>query len=399
MSYGAFERDGGMIDPILVRTLEEGLYQWLDLGQADAQPVAGDFDALSTATKARDLILIWPAPAALLVELDLPVSKASQLAKALPFALEDYLADDLDRYHWVWQRLAHQGRVGVVAVARDALAACRTIFADAGLHLMAMCPEPLFLPNEAGSALFDGERCVFRFGACQGGGGERAVVMSWLSAMNLAGQSPLQIYTSTESPEIGELDGMIVQEPLSLYARHWRNALAWNLMTGEHAPPSRSAVTFKQFRPAAVLVLIAALIQLGGQWYSGITQTRLIEQYEARNQALFRATFPDVKRLVNLKAQADQQLTILENRAAADRSGFLALLHRVGSTLMQQERLRLQALAFDDAGLSIRLSADNAAGIDAWVDDLRQTGDLAVETRSMTGRQNGVEATLAIRQN
>ncbi|MBS3964271.1 MAG: hypothetical protein KGZ80_07215 [Methylomonas sp.] len=370
-----------MIEPILIRSVGGEQYQWLDIGQADVQPSSGNLQELATLATPRNLLLVWPAASALLLEIELPVRNTAQIAKALPFALEDHLADDLERYHWVWQRQSRQGTVGVAAVAHDAIAQCRADFAAAGLRLLAVCPEPLFLAEEPGGAVIADSHCVFRTGFCQGGGGECDVVRPWLSAA------------------YPDLECQPLAQPLPLYASRWRDALVWNLLTGAHAPPSRSMPSFRELLPAAALVLLGAAIQLGGQWYQSATQSRQIEQYEQRNQALFRATFPDVKRLVNLKAQADQQLAALTSQAAVEQAGFLALLHRAGSTLTQQPSLALQGLAFGDDGMTLKLSVASAASVDAWVASLRQAGDLTVETRTQTSQQHGVEVHIGIRQN
>lgn len=406
-----------------------GRFHWLDLDAPANGGQAGGLAELAALAQGRPLMLVWPAASVLLLEIELPLRSAAQIAKALPFALEDMLAEDVDRYHLSWSRPARGGRIAVAAVSRELIEASIRRFADAGLALQWAVPEPLLLPWRDGQCalLLEGDNGVFRYGEWLGGGGERDLcgllleklyasaeaqgslqLWSRLSegeAVGWAGQSEAQQTQSVGldcmQPDISapSIERQALDNRLSLYAGQWRAASALNLLVGAYAPQIRRRNDLKPWLPAAALLLIALSAQLAGQWQLLVNQRRQLQTVEADTQALFKQTFPDIKRLVNVKVQADQQLAALQAQSRQQTAGFLPLLYRVGNRLKDQPQFKLQRLQFADGGLQLKLLAPDAAGVEQLKRQLSEQDGLQADIQGVVDVTDGVEADIAIQQN
>ena len=63
-------------------------------------PAAGPLADAVPDVQGRDVIVLVPATNVLTTTVDIPVRGGSRLQAALPFALEEYLADDIDTLHF-----------------------------------------------------------------------------------------------------------------------------------------------------------------------------------------------------------------------------------------------------------------------------------------------------------
>ena len=87
-----------MAERILIRLLNQsdGRVEWL-LINAETQPEVqqGTLQDLANWVGKRPVIVLLPASDVVLLAVDLPIKSNSQIKKALPFALDELLADDV----------------------------------------------------------------------------------------------------------------------------------------------------------------------------------------------------------------------------------------------------------------------------------------------------------------
>lgn len=395
-----------MAEPILLRQIGCDALQWLDLDAENPPVRTGSWADFAAAAAQRSLALVCPASDALLLETVLPVRRPAQIAKALPFAMEDQLVEDVDRYHLVWQRQPGDSRISVAAVAKSALADYRQRFMQAGLRLQLLLPEPLLLPWREGecSVLLEDGRGVFRDGIAKGGGGEWPFLQLLLQKRHAdaAADGFYRVYNggpaAGNQPEAWRSSQQEqAVEPLLLYAGQWRSAADMNLLTGPYAVSAAAPAAAKPgWWPAAALFLLAMGVQIAGQWYQLNQRQHELEALQSENQALFRQTFPEVKRLVNLKVQAEQQLQALQAQARAP-GRFLDLLYQAGNEIGNDARLTLQGLQFDADTLQLHLSGQDAAALQALSGRLQQAGDLQVNLSNQVNHETGAEADLELK--
>lgn len=400
---------GNMAEPIIVREWPvTGQFQWLDLEAAESSINSGSLTELADAAQQRPLIMVWPAASALLVEIDLPLRNAAQINKALPYALEDLLAEDVDRYHLVWHRQAASQRIVVAAVTHQLLADCCQRFESVGLVLNMILPEPLLLPWQSGECglLIHAQQAVFRHAEWLGGGGETDLSILLLQKLyqQHAVADALCVWSDAESAQIkdfcndwpGTVDQYESFEPLELYRQQWQFAKPMNLLTGHYAIKATHTTDLKKFWPAAAILLIALMLQVVLQWQLVKRQQQQLQTMQASSESLFKQAFPEIKRLVNLKAQADQRLSELQQQTSQQQSGFLALLYRSGMHLKDDRQIKIQRLQFSNDSLQFRISAADVSGIEQFEHRLADEG---LQVERLTAEAKTGEVELVIRQN
>jgi general secretion pathway protein L len=391
-----------MAERLLVRfgdTRREQL-EWLDLDRPEHAPQSGAWRELAEAAKHKAVILLLPASAVLLLELELPVKNNAQLKKALPFALEDLLADDVDNYHLVWVRQP-QDKVAVAAIAHQKLTACIGFFQEAGLELEGIYPESLCLPYQPGSCslLIDQDQAILRSGQWQGGGIEAGFLPQFLGKLNEDGlDSPSLHVWARQVP--ADLPFETIEEPfataLQTFANGFKDSVGLNLLGGPYAPKPQGGGRWQQWLPALGITAIALAVQFGALLNQTWQQQAQLAVLESQTLDLFKQTFPDVKRIVNVKAQADQQLVELKKQGSHAGSSFMRLLYQCGASLKDNPALQLRKLSFVNSGLQLQLGATDLAQLEQFKQALQT--NLQVKIQSADSGANGVEAQLEIRE-
>ena len=110
-----------MAEQIIARFLshKDMLLQWLVLDHSNTGEIQqGTLQDLAQTAGENLVTLLYPAAEVLLLDIDLPVKSNKQIKKALPFALEELLADEMETYHLVWHRQV-KGKVYVAAVNQE----------------------------------------------------------------------------------------------------------------------------------------------------------------------------------------------------------------------------------------------------------------------------------------
>ncbi len=92
---------------------QERLVTWLRAGDQAIENTDSRRDTLSgvarEAAGCRVTVLV-PATSVLLTHVSLPVKNRQRLLQAIPFALEEQLASDIDMQHFVLGQQGHDGR-------------------------------------------------------------------------------------------------------------------------------------------------------------------------------------------------------------------------------------------------------------------------------------------------
>jgi len=382
--------------------------QWLLVNDAMLSELQqGTLQDLANNAKNRPVTLLLPASDVLLLAVDLPVKSSSQIKKALPFALEDLLADDVETYHLVWHRQP-KDKVYVAAISHDKFQACLLHFQDVGIELDSVYPETLCLPyqDQSCSILIDQQNAILRSGQWLGGGIDVEILPAFVD--KLLEENPqlqsLQVWDAGATAQwLSELPINKVQHqmdsPLQLLqvgAEKLGGEL--NLLSGRYNRKRTADWQWQKWVPAFGIILLAALIQTGGFLNGYWSQKSELAALETQTLVLFKQTFPDVKRVVNIKVQADQQLTELKKQSVGNGSRFMRLLYQSGEVLSANPGFQLRQLDFVNDILQLQLIAPDISQVEQFKQQLESSNELSVKIQSAEAGQNGVEAHLEIRE-
>jgi len=399
-----------MAEPIIVRLINQQdlIVQWL-LAKPSWSPEIqqGNLQALAKSIDNSAVILLLPASDVLLLAIDLPVKSNNQIKKALPFALEELLADEMETYHLVWHRQA-KGQVYVAAINREKFKACLASFQEYGIKLDSVYSETLCLPYQENSCslLIEHQNAILRTGQWLGGGIEVEMLPIVLDKIRLDNPTlaSLQCWSASEPTQwLSELPFNLTHhttDPSLLLLESAVTKLTGelNLLTSDFVQKNTQLVHWKKWLPALAIILITALLQTGLFLNSYWQQKTQLASLETQTLSLFKQTFPEVKRIVNIKVQADQQLIDLQKQSTGKGSPFMSLLYQTGQVLSVNPGFEIRQLDYINDSLQVQLIAPTISQVEQVKQQLESSNQLSVKIQSAEANQKGVEVHYEIKQ-
>ena len=389
-----------MSDILLVRLAggEGGFRDWILVdaaGHARTPARRGAPEAGVVAGAARCLVLV-PAEAVLLAQARVPGRKRQRVLRALPYALEEQLASDVEELHFALGPAQEDDHYPVAVVDRQLMDAWSALLEQAGVTAHAWIPETLALPlaDEGWSVLAEDERVLVRSGPYAGFGVEADALPVLLSLMRRREQLPgrAQLFGARviDLEEIEtDLAGRELQ-PLEVLARGVVQGPVIDLLQGDYSRSEEWGRLLWPWRTTAAL--LAAGLVLGGV-SAGLDYYQLSREQvrlAADIEAAYRETFPQARRIVNPRAQMEQKLKALQHLAGGGgRTPFLRLLGDVGRVLKKTGGIRIEGATFRDGRLDLQLVADNVQILDRLKQSLASEAKLAAEIQSATTGKDG----------
>lgn len=139
--------------------------EWLavdDNGTRRGSPGNGTLEQAADEAAGRSVIVLVPATDVLTTTVDVPIRGGARLRAALPFALEENLAEDVDSLHFASGNRRESGQLPVAVVARAKMDEWIGALAEAGISATQIIAENYGLARIPGtmSVLVDKD-CVF----------------------------------------------------------------------------------------------------------------------------------------------------------------------------------------------------------------------------------------------
>ncbi len=380
---------------------------------ASAQAALED---ISLHAPGRQVIVLVPTAQVLLTHTRIPSRQRQRILSALPYALEDQLAEDVEQLHFALGQRNREGDIQVAVVSRRRLGEWLARLRACDIEPDAVVPDALCLPWKEGqwSALQEAHQLLLRTAAQEGlslDNDSLDVTLPLLLAEREENQRPsaLHWYVSPDggnrSPPVLEGPGMktvdilphpLEDAPLALLSRHYQRDQAINLLQGEYSRHEQLGRYWRPWRPAAAL-LLALLLLLATT--TVLDYLRLSEEHEALRQRIERIyldTFPEARRVVNPRVQMERRLAALRT-GEAGAGGFLDLLREAGPALRETPKLELRRISYRDGRLDIALLIPDLQSLDRLKQRLGEKAGLRVDIQSATARDDKVEARLQIR--
>lgn len=396
---------------IRLPSAEADTLRWVSLddqGRPEGDSGSGGWSEAAAASAGREVIGLAPALDVLLLSAQIPTQSRQRLVQALPFALEDQLAQDVEALHFTAGPRDATGATWVAVVERMTLARWLDAAREAGFELDQVVPELSLVPVAPGgwSLLVEHGDFLLRTGHHGGFAGDPDNLDTLLElALSEAGDDApqaLHVYEAAPLPVPLELPGLEVsREPVAdataLLAGQLPARPAFALRHGPFARVRSASVQWRRWRPVAVLAVVALALDLG---LAGVGQWRLearSEQLQERIEEQFRRAFPGSDRIIDPRSQMESRLRALRRGGdSGPGSGFLELVGRVGPTLSSAGDLQIAALAYRDGDLELEVSAGNLQQVDQLKQRLEGLGGLRVEVRSARSEGDRVQGRLQI---
>lgn len=398
---------------IRLRAHDEAPASWLIVDENGARsgtvtngPIA---DALGVA-QGRRVVLLLPGTEVSLALPELPVKGGARIAQAVPFALEEQLATDVDALHFaVGERASDSNLTPVATVSRSLLERWVNACQAAGIHPAAAHCESQAVPvspNVCTLLLDENILYVRRAEGVPYALDAQPLAAALEIALGPAGEPGEHVVFYATPAEYEHQQALIEglrartatlqvkllpDGGLPLLAAHLAGSGAINLLQGSYTPPSSLGTQLRQWRLPIVLAAATALVFLVGQGVSLWKMQRIEKQLDAQIAQVFNQALPGQK-MVNAREQIEGVL----RRGGGGAAGLLPAVTVLSQVVSGSPAAHLESLNFRGDAVELRVVAPTVEVIDGIKQAMSRSG-MQVELQSATPRGAVVEGRLQVK--
>lgn len=371
---------------------------------------SGDFNGLlnflsqAQVQDYREINVLLPANEVLLTQVAVPSSSRHRIMQALPFLLDESLITLIDTQYFALGH-RHAGQCQVAVVSDAIIKTLYEQFKVLSLPVSSITSELFELPFHQGrwSVCFLRDKMLIRTGA-QSGLAIQVQNIEFTVRLLLNHALPDKVPES--APETDEAQASQsgaeaasvstgIPESITLYAQEnkahiktlqriaddyliatqvvnsslLKLALAdntqntsgqdkqvINLLQGHYHAANLKPVKIPYRRSLAAIFTLWLVTQLAFMGYQWQHHSNELSQLDAQLEALYFKTFPDSKRIIDVRAQTQSQLNQLKKQSASSHS-FLGLLGLVGEAIRRDQTITIRHLRYNDGVLQLDMSA------------------------------------------
>jgi general secretion pathway protein L len=396
--------------------------EWLTLDENGAPTPTRQRGSLTLAAavwRTGRVVVLAPSTQILLAEPELPPGSGAKLARAVPFALEEQLTEDVDLLSFAIGRRRGNGGTPVAVASRSVLQGWLAELTAAGLDPQAIYPDISLMPENPGQTVLwlEKERLAVR----RPGALPFAVELSPVrEALVVAGviADPLE---STAEPKLkesailyvtredwakveGEFEDLLedfaalkvqllADGPLPWLARGTGNPDAVNLLQGEFSRTADYGARWHQWRMAAALAAALLVVHVAAQALQIRQAKRESAALDGEISQIFSSAMPG-DALTDPRRQMQSKLERIRKSGAGPQY-FLRTLQTLSGALAVTPKTTISALSYRDDSLDMTVSAPSLAALSQLTQFVGKEG-LAAEIQSSNPVAAGVEAHLHV---
>jgi general secretion pathway protein L len=373
---------------------------------------------LEAATQAgqRRVIAVVPATEVLLTSANVPIRNLTRLRQALPFALEEQVADDVGELHFAIGRRGASGDLPVAAVRRERLEHWRARLREADMEPVGIAAAHGLVPASPTATvwLIDGETCYIRHP------GETPIVMEGESVdeflllgdprrQEREGGAHLTVYLGVEEQtrhgeafdklrdELGSLELKLLPDgPLPQLAAGAVNQPVINLLQGDYAPRTAVEKMWKPWRLAAALLIGLIVVTIGRQAAELYSLKATEKELDALIEQIFKDAMPEVQRIVNPRAQMEQRLAAIGGPGVSTDAPFLEAMEAISAALATAPEATIEAMSFRNGVMEIKLSVPGVDTLDRIQRGIVAAGPFSSDILSANPRGDRYEGRLQV---
>ena len=389
-----------------------------DRGSRRGQPGSGALAEAARQVGDRSVIVLVPATAALTFSVDLP-AKGSRLLAALPFALEDQLADDIEDLHFAPGKRRAGGELPVAVVNNRALGDWLDQLQEAGIQPAKIVPENHGLartPNTL-SLLVAEDQVMFNDGADMAfvipgiSPSEAVAAAGVLDSEDESTARHLMVYCDAAVNDRYEKDWALLRHELSSVdvnllpdgilprlAVTVASGEGINLLQGRFGPKTEVAAMLRPWKYAAIFLLALGLVGILGKvadyYRLSVEQDALQQQFTEE----YRQLRPNDDREV-----VDPVATVNSLRRSIGASGnapqvFLPSLRQLADAIEQNNTAKVEAISYRAGVIDVRLNAPDISTLNSIVQAVGASGRFVATLRSADSVGDRVDSRIQIQE-
>lgn len=380
-------------------------------GATQGPPVSGMLSEAKAAIGNREVIVLVPSAEVLTTSVDIPLRAGAKLQAALPYALEDYLADDVDKLHFAAGPRRASGKTPVSVVSHKRLAEWIDLLARADIHASSIIADSYGLARIPGtiSMLLAGDQVFINDGddielvmqdvspgdALAAIGALDQGVESESDKESDATTLPrhVLVYCTAEDEERYQQDWIAIRQELDsvdvkLLADGIMPRLAVtvatgagiNLLQGVYGAQTEYGGLLRPWKVAAILLLAFGVIGIAAK----ATDYYLLLRQEAQLQQLFNTEYRQILPGAPETNDPARVVESLRRRAGTTSSApvFLQSMEQLSRAMQQNREAQIVAISYRAGVVDVRVTAPNVAMLDSIQRAVGQNGQFRATIQS-----------------
>ncbi len=356
-------------------------------------------------------VILLPTTAFLVTQISVPSKKRQKIIQAVPYLLEDQLIDEVENLHFaLGERDTETNLLTVAVIAQQQLQKYLEILQPINLKSV-ICTLDIFAvpkPTE-GWGLLRLENSVLMRTQNSGFAIEPHCLSLILQSIT---QLPSQI---TVFGNVAKIDNSLMTELYGLgipiiEETQPQDGVAWwqlglksskpiNVLQGFYRPINQAVIVWRPWRLTVFLLFILIIVTITTQIITLRQLENQRQQLSHQIETVYQNTFPEARKIVNPKAQMEQQLTTLRAKTGSyqKKGDFLTLLTQLSPFLSKLPDLQLKRIDYLNSYFDISLATTHLQALDQLKQSL-QLINLQLEIKAVTSHNEKVEAQLRISQ-
>jgi general secretion pathway protein L len=394
-----------------------------DSGTRRSPPVMGPLEEALKDVGNREIIVLVPAGETSTLSCDLP-AKGARLRAALPFALEEQVADEIENLHFAPGPRRAAGDLPVAVVAHATMNAWLDRLRPAGIRPARLIPEEhglAFVPNTL-SLLVAEDRVFFNNGS------NLAFVMQGVTPGEvLVAAGILDDHGLTEEAAEGPRHLLVYCEPTDerRFADDWNHLRHYldgvdinllpdgilprlavtvasgagvNLLQGRYGESTDVGAMFRPWRYVAMLLVGLGVLGMAGKAIDyvrlGAEEAALKEQFTAE----YRKIRPDDTREVMDPLGTVTSIRRSFGTAGAAPAVFLPSLQQLAAAMQENKDAEIQAISYRAGVIDVRLTAPDVSTLDKIEKSVSQSTRFTASIQSTDRIGDRVNSRIQIRE-
>lgn len=379
-------------------------YALLGKKQQQDRYTSGDWKRVRSAARGRKVVVLLASNEVVLTSAVIPSKNRKKLLQAIPYALEDTLAEDIENLHFAVHQESESMQSEVAIINRAVLTDVLDLLKSKNITANYLLPELLAQKFEKDAWSIEYENndndisASVRLGQFEGFVCDRDMLDIFISE-SLEQQIPKTIFSNTKPENLPEA----LQEISSSYVesdtidyKSTMSALPLNLLTNfVRRSQQTSSINWKAWRPAALLGGVLASIWMGiFFWQNNLLQNQSA-QLRTQIEQVYKEAFPK-GRIVDASAQMNSALGKLKANVGQTIESPLPLIADMGPLLKEYKDMVLSELRYQENQLSMTIESPNLTRLEKFKKDAAEKNNLKIEITDSTTTADKVKAVIRV---
>ena len=377
--------------------------------KSSAQSGHDDLAKITALCSDRQVVLVIPGNTTSLRTATLPVSNKKQLLKAIPYALEEHLIEDVDKLHFAIGKQESDKSTPVAVTRQQYMKNWLAILEKHNITPDIIIPDTLLLPQRPRewSAMIHGHAMNVRTGKNSGFSCDVAnagfMLQTALTENNTSKPARINLFLASDATAPDNLDKLdteivthsIEGNPLSILSGNINGSAIINLMQGSFVSKRSGTGTLKPWKPAMIAAAALLLLHIGSNVGQYFYLNNEYNKLDTEITQLYQQLFPGSKQTRNIRSLVQSKLKELKTGNASGNNDFISLLARTGDILHKVPALEINNINYRNNHMEMEVVINDLQTMEKVKQDLSAAG-LNIEVQSASAKDNKVTTRLKI---